>query len=66
MSAKRLYGIGMRWLALTLCLSPASRERGGQNHAPGRSNAVEVGFAHIFCPPLNPAAGGSRLVGVWW
>ena len=36
------------------------RERGDQNHAPGRSNAAEVVLAHIFCPPLNPPRWGPR------
>ena len=34
-----------------------TRERGDQNRAPGRSNAAEVGFAHIFCPPLKQDRG---------
>ena len=54
MSVKGPYVIGMRWLALTPCPSPASRERGDQNPAPGRSDTAEVVLDHIFCPPLNP------------
>lgn len=64
MSVKWLYGIRMRWLALTPPRPSPARGRGwDQNHAPGRSNAAEVALAHIFYPPLKGT--GRPLVSVW-